>query len=48
MVNYDPVIKLIYTYIYKYINNVNKLSDTDKVETENGEMAVVDKYVPYL
>jgi len=48
VVNYDPVIKLIYTYIYKYINNVNKLSDTDKVETENGEMAVVDKYVPYL
>jgi hypothetical protein len=47
-VNYDLVIKLIYTYIYMYINHVNMLSDIDKVETENSEMVVDDKYVPDL
>ena len=31
-----------------YINYVNTLSDIDKVENENGEMAVDDKYVPDL
>jgi len=31
-----------------YINYVNTLSDTDKVENENGEMVVDDKYVPDL
>lgn len=46
--NYDPVIKLTYIYIYMYINYVNMLSDIDKVETENSEMVVDDKYVPDL
>jgi hypothetical protein len=47
-VNYDPIIKLIYTYIYMHINYVNTSSDIDKVETENSEMVVDDKYVPDL
>lgn len=46
--NCDPVIKLIYTYIYMYMNDINTLSDIDKVETENSEMVVDDKYVPDL
>ena len=31
-----------------YINYVNTLSAIDKVESENGEMVVDDKYVPDL
>jgi len=36
------------TYIYMYTNYVNTLSDIDKVENENGETVVDDKYVPDL
>jgi hypothetical protein len=30
------------------MNDINTLSDIDKVETENSEMVVDDKYVPDL